>query len=184
MPHCITIESNGGGFTIDEREDTLLRGALRAGFGLPYECSVGGCGACRFELLEGSVETLWDGAPGLSERDRKCGKRLACQSRPLGDCTVRLRPDDAYRPLRRPTRVMVRLASRRDLTGDMVEFGFQADGPADFLPGQYALLYLPGVTGPRAYSMSNLANATGLWQFIVRRAGRGSSVLRPSTFGL
>jgi len=34
-------------------EDTILRAALRSGLGFPYECNVGACGNCRFELLEG-----------------------------------------------------------------------------------------------------------------------------------
>jgi len=40
-------------------------------------------------------------------------------------------------------------------------------------------LSLPGVEGVRAYSMSNLPNAQGTWQFMVRRVpgGRGTAVL-------
>lgn len=174
------IDIDGGAaFAVDAGEDTLLRGALRAGIGLPHECSVGGCGACRFDLLDGAMETLWEAAPGLSERDRKRGKRLACQSRPLGDCRIRVRCSEEYRPAVPPRRRQVRLVARRALTRDMVELTFQGDGEADFLPGQYALLYAPGVTGARAYSMANLANPEGLWRFIIRRVpgGRGSNAL-------
>ena len=39
------------------------------------------------------MATLWEAAPGLSDRDRKRGKRLACQSQPLGDCRIRVRLD-------------------------------------------------------------------------------------------
>jgi toluene monooxygenase electron transfer component len=169
----------GAAFEMAAAEDSLLRGALRAGVALPHECSVGGCGACRFELVEGRMETVWDEAPGLSARDRQRGKRLACQSRPLEDCTIRVRCDDQYRPVVAPSRFHARLAERRRLTDDVAEFTFRGTRPAAFRPGQYALLYLPGVRGARAYSMSNQPNGEGLWRFIVRRVpqGRGTAAL-------
>lgn len=176
MRHQITIE-HGCTFTVDPEEDSLLRGALRAGVGLPYECSVGGCGSCRFELIDGEMETLWEAAPGLSARERARGKRLACQSRPLGNCTIRARVEEAGMPAQRTAKHRVTLRARRTLTDDMAEFTFAGVAPADFLPGQYALLYPPGVIGPRAYSMSNLSNADGVWQFIIRRAGSGSAAM-------
>ena len=51
--------------------DTILRSALRAGIGLSYECNSGGCGGCKFELLDGEIEILWNDAPGLTDRDRR-----------------------------------------------------------------------------------------------------------------
>jgi toluene monooxygenase electron transfer component len=30
-----------------------MRAATRIGLGFPYECNVGECGNCRFELIEG-----------------------------------------------------------------------------------------------------------------------------------
>lgn len=169
----------GPSFAANAAEDSLLRAALRAGIGFPHECSVGGCGACRFELIEGEVEDVWPQAPGLSERDRKRGKRLACQSRLLGDAKLRVRCDDSYRPVIAPVRQSFTLAARRMLTHDMAELSFESGQPVDFLPGQYALLYLPGVPGPRAYSMSNVADGSGQLQFIVRRTpgGTGSGQL-------
>ena len=38
-------------------DDVLLRGGLREGLGLPYECNAGGCGTCKIEVLSGEVET-------------------------------------------------------------------------------------------------------------------------------
>ncbi|WP_296225774.1 2Fe-2S iron-sulfur cluster-binding protein [Ralstonia sp. UBA689] len=178
MKHQITIEG-GAAFSVAADEDTLLRGALRAGIALPHECSVGGCGACRFDLLSGLVESIWPDAPGLSERDRKRGRHLACQSRPLGDCTIRVRCDAAYRPVVPPGRWPAQLQARRALTPDMSEFTFQVPATAEFRPGQYALLYPPHVSGARAYSMSNLPNEDGIWKFVIRRVpgGAGSNAL-------
>jgi toluene monooxygenase electron transfer component len=181
MEYTIRIEGDGS-FVVAADEPNLLRGALRAGIGFPHECNVGGCGGCRFELVEGEVATLWETAPGLSERDRKRGKRLACQCRPLSDCTVRVRTGDEYRPPVPPRQLSATLAERRQLTADMAEFTFRTDAAAEFLPGQYALLQLPDTRGARAYSMSNLANGDGIWQFIIRRVpgGAGGTALYES----
>lgn len=177
---AIEVSIEGGTvFEVSAVEDSLLGGALRAGIGWPYECGVGGCGSCRFDLLSGDVETLWAEAPGLSERDRRRGKRLACQSRPRGVLSVRVRTSGDYVPPVAPVRRTVRLRTRRMLTPDMAELTFQSATPADFLPGQYTLFRAPAFPGARAYSMSNLANAGGVFQFIIRRTpgGTGSGFL-------
>jgi len=160
-------------------DDVVLRAALRAGLPFPYECNSGSCGSCKFELLEGEVESLWPEAPGLSERDRKKNRRLGCQSRANGACRIRFRPDPACVPRVRPRRFTARFAARRRLTHDMAEFRFMADVPAEFLPGQYALLRLPEVVGLRAYSMSNLPNREGAWEFQIKNfpGGAGSRAL-------
>jgi toluene monooxygenase electron transfer component len=66
-------------------DDTLLRAALRAGRGFPYECNSGSCGTCKVELVEGEIHTLRPDAPGLAERDRAKNRVLACQAEPRGD---------------------------------------------------------------------------------------------------
>jgi toluene monooxygenase electron transfer component len=178
MTYRIQIEG-GEVFEVSADEDSLLRGALRAGVGMPYECGVGGCGNCRFDLVSGEMETLWPEAPGLSERERKRGRRLACQSRPLGDCTIRVRCADEYRPVVPTRRMKAVLTRRREIAPDMAEFVFTAPGEALFRPGQYAVFHPPEVAGPRAYSMSNLPNPQGEWRFVVRRVpgGAGSNAM-------
>lgn len=162
-----------------EGGDTLLKAGLRSGHGLPYECSVGSCGTCKFELLEGEMEVLWETAPGLTERDRKKGRMLACQCRPKTDCLVKLHLDQKCEPQVLPRRHMAELTEIRPVTYDIYEFCFTSSRPAEFLPGQYALLELPQVVGARAYSMANLANEMGEWRFQVRRVpnGAGSTTL-------
>lgn len=160
-------------------DDTIMRAALRAGLGMPYECNVGSCGTCKIELLAGEVASNWPEAPALTERDRGRNRVLGCQSRPTGDCTVKARLGEQYHTGCRPRRFTAALGECRDLTHDIREFRFRLDAPVDFLPGQYALLYFPGVDGPRAYSMSNIAQSGGNWHFQVKRVpgGAGSGAL-------
>ena len=156
-------------------DDTLLR----AGLGFPYECNSGSCGTCKVELVAGEIESLRPDAPGLAERDRAKNRVLACQAQPRGDCAikVRLRPENV--PVHRPKRFRARLESTRGLTHDIREFTFKAADAPGFLPGQYALFYLPGLAVPRTYSMSNVDDGSGRWQFIVRRVpgGTGTATL-------
>lgn len=161
-------------------DDTILRAGLRAGLGMPYECNAGSCGMCKVELVEGGIRSLRPDAPGLADMDRAKNRILACQARAPGDCAikVRLRPENV--PAHRPARFRATLESVRDVTHDMREFRFcAAPGGPGFLPGQYALFQLPGLEAPRTYSMSNVDDGSGTWDFIVRRVpgGEGTAAL-------
>jgi toluene monooxygenase electron transfer component len=165
-------------------DDSVLRAAQRAGLGFPYECNVGSCGNCKFELVEGELDTAWAEAPGWTDKDRQRKRHLGCQSRPLSDCVIKLRLNERYAPLHRPQRVQAVLAGRSAITHDISEFRFALVDAQTFEPGQYALVSLPGVASPRAYSMSNTALDDGgrTWHFQVRQVpgGAGSAAL----FGL
>ncbi|MFQ0815157.1 oxidoreductase [Brucella anthropi] len=158
--------------------DTIMRSAIRAGLGFPYECNVGSCGNCRFDLLEGEIEELRADAPGLSARDRERGRRLGCQARPIGDCVVKLRLMPQYESRFPPVDQSAVLVGIRDITHDIREFRLKLDRPAGFLAGQYALLDIPGVEGKRAYSMANVEDGLGEWHFQIRRVPDGSATTR------
>ena len=170
----IQIENQEQSYLCDSN-DTILRSALRAGLGFPYECNSGSCGSCKFELVEGDVNTIWKNAPGLSHRDIRKGKKLACQSIPQRDCVIKTSPDNRFCPKTKPVRAVAELYQVNHLTADMAEFCFRTSQPADFLPGQYALLEIKNVSGVRAYSMSNLPNSTGEWHFIIKKIENGAA---------
>lgn len=170
--HAIRLSGSDTCYTVPAG-DNLLRAGLRAGIGLPYECNAGGCGSCKFEVISGEVEDLWPEAPGLSAKDRARGRRLACQCRPLSDCEIKIRPGESFVPAIRPQRFEAEYQGSRLVTADIREFSFRGAQPARFLPGQYALLDLPGVGQVRAYSMSNQPNEAGDWNVMVRRVPNG-----------
>ncbi|MBC3190353.1 2Fe-2S iron-sulfur cluster binding domain-containing protein [Pseudonocardia sp. C8] len=175
--HLVSVDGSGVRFPCAEG-DTLLRAALRGGVGLGYECNSGSCGSCRYELLEGEVYDRRPDAPGLSARDRRKGRRLACQSEPLTDCRVKVGPTTEV-ATHRPIRQAAELRSVTPLTHDMSEFVFAADTHAGFRPGQYAMIMLPDGQVERAYSMSNIGNCYGEWKFVIKRTpdGQATSIL-------
>lgn len=167
----ITVDT-GGSFVQAPGDASLLQAALRGGLGLPYECSSGGCGSCRIQVLEGEVESLWPDAPGLSARDRRKGLQLACQTRACGDAVIKVSLDGNCVPKVAPKVTSLTLVETRDLTRDIREFRFKAPGPAEFIAGQYAILRMPDGLR-RCYSMSNLPNAEGYWDFQIKKVPSG-----------
>lgn len=156
-------------------DDTLLRAALRAGLGFPYACNVGSCGNCRFQLIEGEVEHARKDPPAWSERDLKRARYLGCQALPHGDCRIKLRLDEMYVPQHKPIRTPAKLTDKIPLTHDITEFVFALEKPSEFLPGQYALIEVPGVEGGRAYSMCNVSGRDGEWRFQIKRVPGGAA---------
>lgn len=154
-------------------DETLLSAALRAGIGLPYECCSGKCGTCRYELVAGDVRSQWPEAPGLGSRDRRLHRELACQSRPLTDCVIRLRLDDRYVPATKPRRMTAVLRSIESVTRDIRRVTVSTGSAAEFLAGQFVLFHLAGAASPRAYSMSNMPNGEGTWEFYIKQIQGG-----------
>ena len=115
--HKIEIANTDASFESDD--DTVLRAALRAGLGFPYECNSGSCGNCRFELLEGSVEHARKDCPGWSERDSARNRWLGCQAKPLSDCRIKVRLDPHYESMHRPIRTTARLVAVTAITHDI-----------------------------------------------------------------
>lgn len=154
-------------------DDTIMRSALRAGLGFPYECNVGSCGNCRFDLLDGAIEHIRADPPGLSERDQLRGRRLGCQARPLADCTIKVRLMPQYKSAILPIKQGAVLVEVREITHDIREFRFKLDTPVPFLSGQYALIALAGIEGIRAFSMCNTGEAGSEWHFQIKRVPNG-----------
>lgn len=176
--HTLRVAETDLSFTCDAG-DPVLRGALRAGLSFPYECNVGACGSCRFDLIEGAVEMAWPEAPAYSDRDRERNRYLGCQAVPQGDCVIKFRQTDQYLPPHIPRRMGATLLATRPITHDISEFRFELADPLLFEPGQYVLIHQAGVVGPRAYSMSSVASDGRTLDLQVRRvaAGKGTAAL-------
>ena len=169
----ITIPSANITFECDA-DDTVLRAGLRAGLGMPYECNVGSCGNCRFEVLEGEVVHERENPPGWNERDKQRNRYLGCQARPVGDCKIKVPLREDYKSHHLPARTTGKLLAISDITHDIREFRFSLEKPKAFLPGQYGLIGIAGVEGARAYSMSNAGDAEH-WDFQIRKVPNGAA---------
>lgn len=173
--HRITFQASEDLTAVGRAGDTILTSALRSGIAFPYECVSGGCGACKFELIDGAVSVLWPEAPGLSPRDRQKGNRhLACQCTPATDICIRVHLDDKYQPKFPIRKLAARVVEVELLTHDMVRLVLDADEALEFAPGQFCLLSdpsRPDVT--RAYSIANLPNSNGRLEFFIKRKPGG-----------
>lgn len=176
MTFRVTIEPDGRGFDALPTE-TLLEAARRGGIALPHECGWGSCGSCKVSVLQGMTELLFPGAPAISPRDIRTGRTVACQAMARSDLVIKLQPGDRLPPPVDVRQQEAELISVEELAPEVRRFTFRAEGRADFLPGQYAILHLgPGLR--RAYSMCNLGDGETL-QVISKRypGGAGSNAL-------
>ncbi|MAW61990.1 MAG: hypothetical protein CMJ94_14330 [Planctomycetes bacterium] len=69
--------------------DSLLEICTDGGLPVPFGCTVGKCGVCRIELIEGELQepSRFEQAV-LDGFGCESGVRLACQARTAGDVTI------------------------------------------------------------------------------------------------
>jgi ring-1,2-phenylacetyl-CoA epoxidase subunit PaaE len=79
----VTVTLDGGQqpFTMTQREETLLDGAIRAGIDVRYSCKSGVCATCRAKLTSGEVDM--DANYALEDYEIARGFILTCQSYPV-----------------------------------------------------------------------------------------------------
>ena len=71
-----------------EPGDSLLTGALKAGFSWPKKCQVGSCGTCKCKIIDGKTRAEIDFSYVLSPEEVSEGYALACQTSLKSDITV------------------------------------------------------------------------------------------------
>ncbi|HET8704872.1 MAG TPA: 2Fe-2S iron-sulfur cluster binding domain-containing protein [Pseudomonadales bacterium] len=151
----LTVEGHES-FTLANKE-TVLNGALRNGIDFPYSCKVGGCAACKCQLVSGKVKELTDKSYLLSKEDIQQNYILGCQSIPVSDVVVRL-PEN---PLanQNTTGTLIR---QDMLTHDIAEITIKLEAPIRYIGGQYASLKASGTDIPaRAYSFAHKCGPDG-----------------------
>jgi toluene monooxygenase electron transfer component len=164
-------------FLCREGERLLLAG-LAEGVGLPHECASGTCGSCRAKVLEGSCASLWPEASGMRHLRGAPGEVLMCQTRLLGPLELsirgRLPPPPAPRPAATPG--VMRETAR--LTPEIATFRIDLPEPMPYEAGQFVLVELDGIPGPRAWSMTSHAPGRSALDLLVRRAQGGACSAR------
>ncbi len=152
--------------------DTVLDAAAGAGYHLPAMCHQGTCGLCHARVTSGSYEMSGYTESLLPGRD--LGDVLLCRCTPEGNVTVQLpcREDQIPRhqiPLRDAVVERIEMVWERAVCLSLrLQPHDELGVAADFAPGQYMELAIPGTGIRRAYSLANLPNWDGLIEFLIR----------------
>jgi CDP-4-dehydro-6-deoxyglucose reductase len=152
MAFQITIQPSGHCFSVPTN-DTILNAALEAGFTLPYGCRNGGCGACKGQVLEGTVDH--GDSHALSDAEKAAGKALFCCARPTSDVVIECREVGLTGGIQTkilPCRVDRKVQVAPDVL--IMYLKLPANERLQFLPGQY-VEFLMKDGARRAFSLAN-----------------------------
>ena len=164
-----TATINGQAIPVEPKE-TLLQAALRAGIDFPHSCRVGGCAACKCQLVAGQVRELTETGYLLSDEELDQGYILACQSVPKND--IRVSVDLSQQQARRT--VKGRIIGQEKLTHDITRLVVQLEQSLPYKAGQFAELCLDSLPDiQRSYSFASAVQADAKVSFFVRHVPGG-----------
>jgi len=175
MPdYTVKLEPHGLSFKAHEGE-TILNAARRAGLWLAFECGWGDCGTCKLALKEGEVENLFPEAPAIKPQDERRNRILVCQSAARSNLVLQVKKKDLNSPREDlPTKDHRGTLAASEVLGPGIQrLSFTLEGPANFIPGQYAMVEL----APRLRRAYLIANPPGeeKVEFIVRYKEEGAA---------
>jgi propane monooxygenase reductase subunit len=180
--HKVRFEPVDIEIEVDE-DETVLEAAFKHGVMLMHGCKEGQCSACKSFLLEGDLEMDRWSTFALNEFEEEEGYVLLCRAHAYSDVEVELL---SYHEGMLETGIPLQLVYAEveeieSLTHDMKRLVLKLVDPPEmnFLPGQYAELYIPGTEEQRAYSMANTPSSDECAEFIIRAypGGRFSGLL-------
>lgn len=172
MTFKVRIEPSGHEFTVAEQE-TVLEGALRHGYTLPYSCRNGSCGTCKGRLLAGAIDYGRYEAKALSSQERAAGLALFCQAVPRSDIVIQARELVAVAGITiktLPARVMKMERAADDVM--VLSLKLPANQRLQFLAGQYVDVLLKD-NQRRSFSLANPPLEDEFLQLHIRRVPNG-----------
>ncbi len=172
----VTLKSKRLSKTINiEKNENVLFAGLRQGLKLPYSCASGTCGTCQAKIVGGKFLDAWPSAAAKKFIPDGSGRLLMCQA--LCESNAELRMIGPFGI--NPDNVIVpdycdgTLVSKKLLTEDVLTFSISSLRDFRYKAGQFAMLQIPGITGWRAYSMSNLSTPNEYTEFLIRKVPGG-----------
>src|SRR5919112_2844111 len=169
--HKVRFEPVDIEIEVDE-DETILEAAFKHGVMLMHGCKEGQCSACKSFLLDGDLEMDRWSTFALNEFEEQEGFVLLCKAHAYSDLDIELL---SFREEMLNTGVPLQLIDTEveeieDLTHDIKRLVLKLVDPPEmnFLPGQYAELYIPGTDEHRAYSMANTTTSDELAEFIIK----------------
>lgn len=145
MPANVSFEVQPG--------QSVLEAGLAAGFAMPHSCTVGTCGTCKCELVDGKVRELTNFAYVLEADELQSGVVLTCQSAAKSDLTLTI-PDFELKQLTPPDDFDGEIIATEDLTHDTRKVTIRLDRPMYFDAGQYVQIHHSDIFGARSYSFA------------------------------
>ena len=154
------------------QSENIVDAAAKAGLFLLAMCREGSCGLCKAKVADGAYEMDSHSSDVL----KTAGENgvLLCRCQPRGDLVINLPyPQSTIRsraiPSREATIETLAPAGAGAVAVNLVLKPHPELGQAaDFAPGQYMELSIPGTDIRRAYSMANLPNWDGRLEFLIR----------------
>ena len=154
MSFKVTIRPSGHEFEVEESE-SILDGAQRAGYILPYSCRNGVCGSCKNRVLSGRVDYGGASPTTLTEEDKAKGLALLCQARALENVVIEAEEIDAVHDIQiriLPCRVAAMDKLAHDVMG--LKLTLPQNQRLQFLAGQYIDILLKDGRR-RSFSLAN-----------------------------
>jgi ferredoxin-NADP reductase/ferredoxin len=165
-------------------EQNIIAAATAAHITLPAQCCQGSCGACHASVTAGDY-VLGEHNPDALPAGVDNGI-LMCRTLPRGDLCIALPYDHAKILFHSVPRRGAEIVAIESVAENTVRLELRLDpdaehgGAAEFEPGQFMEIEIPGSEERRAYSLANTSNWEGLLEFFIRLqpAGRFSTFLR------
>jgi ferredoxin-NADP reductase/ferredoxin len=174
--HTIELTTRDGEqlrFDCDD-DRNLLEAAADAHIVLPSQCRQGSCGACYADATRGDYILGEHNPAALSAGAAEKGGILLCRTFPLSDLSVSLPFDYDRILLGEIRRRNAEIAAIEPVGENTVRLTLllapDDDGGsvAEFEPGQFVELEVPGRAIRRAYSLANTGNWEGRLEFLIR----------------
>lgn len=176
MAHELTIDPIGQTIEVEDGQ-SILDACLRAGVYLPHACGHGRCGTCKVDVLGGEVDHGHASSFALMDFEREEGKCLACTATLRDDVTIEAEIEEDEDAEYYPVEDYVGRVTRIEALTPTIR-GIWLELPGDgltFQAGQYINVHVPGVEGPRAFSLANKPQDKNLLELHVRKVDGGAA---------
>jgi ferredoxin-NADP reductase/ferredoxin len=157
----------------------LIEAAADAQIILPSQCGQGACGACYADVTGGDFILTKVKPAALPADSAAKGGTLLCCTLPKSDLRIAL-PFDSNRIQTGEIKVRNAEITAIDAIGEntvrlelQLEPGEDGSTVAEFEPGQFMELEVPGQNLLRAYSLANIGNWEGKLEFLIRLQPNG-----------
>lgn len=154
MSHQIIIKPSDHVFNT-RTDETILQAALRVGISLPYGCRNGSCGACKGNIIQGTVDFGRHNEDALTEKEKQAGMALFCCAVPLSDLVIECHEIRTFQDIRIKT-MPCRVQKLERVAPDVmiISLKLPANQRLQFIAGQYIDILLKNGKR-RSFSLAN-----------------------------